>query len=103
MRTIRAIEIGLCVGLLVGVTLGFVGGVGLVVKKPERFGLLSHVGSRCFPARTLRDLTRRKAQIQALDLNLIKSNRIWVSCYGITCRETGCSASRHKLLCISDL
>jgi hypothetical protein len=48
MRTIRAIEIGLCIGLLVGVTLGFVGGVGLVVKKPERFGLL-HVGSGALP------------------------------------------------------
>ena len=48
MRTTRAIEIGLCIGLLVGVTLGFVGGVGLVVKKPERFGLW-HVGSGTLP------------------------------------------------------
>jgi hypothetical protein len=39
MRTARAVEIGLCVGLLVGATLGFMGGVGLVVKKPWKFGL----------------------------------------------------------------
>jgi hypothetical protein len=45
MRTAQAVEISVCAGLLVGVTLGFVAGVGLVVKKPERFGLV-HVGFR---------------------------------------------------------
>jgi hypothetical protein len=39
MRTARAIELGLCLGLLVGTALGFAAGVGLVVKKPARFGL----------------------------------------------------------------
>jgi hypothetical protein len=48
MRTPQAVEISVCAGLLVGVTLGFVAGVGLVVKKPERFGLL-HVGSGVLP------------------------------------------------------
>jgi hypothetical protein len=48
MRTAQAVERGLCIGLLVGVTFGFVAGVGLVVKKPDRFGLV-HVGSGALP------------------------------------------------------
>ena len=48
MRTSQAVEIGLCVGLLVGVAFGFVAGVGLVVKKPDKFGLV-HVGSGALP------------------------------------------------------
>ena len=48
MRTAQAVEISVCAGLLVGVTLGLVAGVGLVVKKPERFGLM-HVGSGALP------------------------------------------------------
>jgi len=48
MRTAQAVEISVCAGLLVGVTLGFVAGVGLVVKKPGRFGLV-HVGSGALP------------------------------------------------------
>ena len=39
MRTARAVELGLCIGLLVGAAAGFAAGVGLVVKKPARFGL----------------------------------------------------------------
>ena len=78
MRTTRAIEIGLCIGLLVGVTLGFVGGVGLVVKNPKDLGCCMW-GPVRFRARTMRDLTWRKAKIQALDPNPIKLNRIWIS------------------------
>jgi hypothetical protein len=48
MRTSQAVEIGLCVGLLAGAAFGFVAGVGLVVKKPDRFGLV-HVGSGPLP------------------------------------------------------
>lgn len=48
MRTAQAVEIGLCIGLLAGATFGFVAGVGLVVKKPARFGLV-HVGSGTLP------------------------------------------------------
>lgn len=43
MRTARAVELGLCAGLLVGVGVGFVAGVGLVVQKPARFGLSENV------------------------------------------------------------
>ncbi len=48
MRTSQAVEIGLSVGLLAGFAFGFAAGVGLVVKKPDRFGLL-HVGSGPLP------------------------------------------------------
>lgn len=48
MRTSQAVELSLCVGVLVGAALGLAAGVGLVVKKPERFGLV-HVGSGPLP------------------------------------------------------
>ena len=48
MRTSQAVELSLCLGVLAGAALGFVAGVGLVVKKPDRFGLV-HVGSGPLP------------------------------------------------------
>ena len=48
MRAAQAVEIGLSIGLLAGATFGFVAGVGLVTKKPDRFGLV-HIGSGTLP------------------------------------------------------
>jgi hypothetical protein len=48
MRTAQAVEISLCIGVLVGAALGLAAGVGLVVKKPDKFGLV-HVGSGPLP------------------------------------------------------
>lgn len=48
MRTSQAVEVGLSIGLLVGVAFGLAAGVGLVVKKPDKFGLV-HVGSGTLP------------------------------------------------------